>query len=634
MSTVRERPVQAFWIDDYEVDPNSLTLTGPAGETSLEPKIMEVLVELVTYAGEVVTRQDLVERVWKVSYGGDESLTRAISILRKQLKPAEGQEDPIETVPRRGYKLRAKVRFTIENADQSVETSEAGPVSPDLTEGAPKPDARGASRIFALVSIPVAIILVIGLWVYLASGERSPEVGAVLAELELSEEVNAHYDELAPGFSEGLTSVNRRLHVLASEGETPRYRISLSMPTENEGDAIRMALFVGASGDPVLVSDFSLAGQSGDKLAERLLINASHAIRCGDELVADAFSARRTNVSFMAMVFDMCIATGTEMSDASMDARTERMLANYPDDPGVKALHAVGLLLRPQRHMMGRRDLREDEVLRTAGRLLTEAEAAGHTSNLLQLGKQLLTVYSADLAGKEALLTGFEAEGWLSARAQIYLRTAGLRRSGRLTEALYILENAQRLWPADKHTWANQALTLAMQGLTTEALDVMAESSLLFPDSPDVAQLSEILTIYYGENEAADLLLAYNVPPFLVPCFSTFRDILNGADEDLSAVCDRLDPVSRARLNAIVGNYDTAFLLMEQFDPEALGVGFTLHYAEMLPLWKEDRMWDLAEDFGMMEYWRTTRTRPDFCYGTELISICDAAFASGEAAAP
>ena len=113
MSTVRERPVQAFWIDDYEVDPNSLTLTGPAGETSLEPKIMEVLVELVTYAGEVVTRQDLVERVWKVSYGGDESLTRAISILRKQLKPAEGQEDPIETVPRRGYKLRAKVRFTI-----------------------------------------------------------------------------------------------------------------------------------------------------------------------------------------------------------------------------------------------------------------------------------------------------------------------------------------------------------------------------------------------------------------------------------------------------------------------------------------------------------------------------------------
>ena len=102
-----------FWIGETEVDPEGLRLYSAGKEASLEPKVMLVLVELAANAGDVVSRAQLIDRIWNVSYGGDESLTRAISILRKHLEDNKSTRRVIETVPRRGYRLVADV--TTEN---------------------------------------------------------------------------------------------------------------------------------------------------------------------------------------------------------------------------------------------------------------------------------------------------------------------------------------------------------------------------------------------------------------------------------------------------------------------------------------------------------------------------------------
>ena len=83
-----------------DVAHNRVDIAGASHQ--VEPKPMEVLYALASRNGEVVSRQDLIDEVWGVAFGGDESLTRAISLLRKVLP------DHIRTIPKRGYVFTAE----------------------------------------------------------------------------------------------------------------------------------------------------------------------------------------------------------------------------------------------------------------------------------------------------------------------------------------------------------------------------------------------------------------------------------------------------------------------------------------------------------------------------------------------
>lgn len=96
---------EAFDLDVFRVDPQRNIIAGPSGETVIEPKIMAVLLMLVARPGEVITRQEFIDSIWSEEYSGDESLTRAISHLRRELGDTRGVHTHIETVPKIGYRL-------------------------------------------------------------------------------------------------------------------------------------------------------------------------------------------------------------------------------------------------------------------------------------------------------------------------------------------------------------------------------------------------------------------------------------------------------------------------------------------------------------------------------------------------
>jgi DNA-binding winged helix-turn-helix (wHTH) protein len=87
------------------VSPSTRAIRGPGGETTLEPRAMQVLVALVEAAGAVVTRDDLFRRCWGEAIVGDDSLNRAIADIRRAARTVAADSFEIETVPRTGYRL-------------------------------------------------------------------------------------------------------------------------------------------------------------------------------------------------------------------------------------------------------------------------------------------------------------------------------------------------------------------------------------------------------------------------------------------------------------------------------------------------------------------------------------------------
>ena len=101
--------IAAFRIDEFEIDPAHNLVRYKDDARAVEPKVMAVLCCLAARPGQVLSRQALIDEVWGVAYGGDESLTRAISLLRKALERDDGP-DLIKTVPKRGYSLTVPPR--------------------------------------------------------------------------------------------------------------------------------------------------------------------------------------------------------------------------------------------------------------------------------------------------------------------------------------------------------------------------------------------------------------------------------------------------------------------------------------------------------------------------------------------
>lgn len=122
-----------------QVDPSRNLITNDAASWSIEPRIMDLLVLLAAHPGEVMSREALIEQVWKVEYGADESLTRAISQLRKTFRDAGETAELIETIPKRGYRLTV--------APEPVSPGRPGPLpaaAPPATLNAVNAPASGA----------------------------------------------------------------------------------------------------------------------------------------------------------------------------------------------------------------------------------------------------------------------------------------------------------------------------------------------------------------------------------------------------------------------------------------------------------------------------------------------------------
>ena len=77
---------------------------------SVPPKALDLLVALVEQRGDVVTKDELMKRVWPDTFVEEANLSVNASILRKVLGTQEDGRPFLENVPRRGYRFLAEAR--------------------------------------------------------------------------------------------------------------------------------------------------------------------------------------------------------------------------------------------------------------------------------------------------------------------------------------------------------------------------------------------------------------------------------------------------------------------------------------------------------------------------------------------
>ena len=145
---------RVLWYDDQPVN--------------LPLKEIELLCVLTDNSGQVITKDEILEKVWADSYVEESNLTRHIYLLRKTFKEYGEKEDLIQTVPRRGYRFTGKLRDA-GNGDLVIERhsvsrtlievpDEAGPLT------LPAQKKSGIARI--AVGVAAVSVLLIGAFLY------------------------------------------------------------------------------------------------------------------------------------------------------------------------------------------------------------------------------------------------------------------------------------------------------------------------------------------------------------------------------------------------------------------------------------------------------------------------------------
>src|SRR6185369_14128055 len=116
----------------FQFDLNKLVLTR-AGETvSLTPKATDILVRLVSRAGHLVEKDELLREVWPDTFVEEANLTQHIFALRRALGDDRTGPKYIETVTRRGYRFIATVRVVEVNENHLANAPADGLVLPEL----------------------------------------------------------------------------------------------------------------------------------------------------------------------------------------------------------------------------------------------------------------------------------------------------------------------------------------------------------------------------------------------------------------------------------------------------------------------------------------------------------------------
>jgi len=192
---VQTKPLYEF--GNFRLDPGQHLLLREGKQVSLTPKAFELLLVLLQSNGRLLTKEELMQRLWPNSFVEEANLTVNISVLRKALGSAIGGAELIETVPKRGYRFIPVVTELLEETASAktsgrpispFPTTEDGavPLAENRTSNAP-PDPVSSRRSRIVIPAVFALLLAASaVWIYFPSRPHTQNTQAAQAPRRLA----------------------------------------------------------------------------------------------------------------------------------------------------------------------------------------------------------------------------------------------------------------------------------------------------------------------------------------------------------------------------------------------------------------------------------------------------------------
>jgi len=108
-----------YGFSSFRLDVGERLLLANEKSITLPPKIFDTLVILVENTGHVLSKEELMQKVWPDSFVEENNLAQNISALRKALGETNDLKF-IETVPKRGYRFLAPVQIIVEESHTQI----------------------------------------------------------------------------------------------------------------------------------------------------------------------------------------------------------------------------------------------------------------------------------------------------------------------------------------------------------------------------------------------------------------------------------------------------------------------------------------------------------------------------------
>ena len=195
--------------EDFELDAGSYTLRRSGRVLKLERIPMEILLFLVDKSGQLVSREQIVERVWgkDIFLDTDNSINGAIRKIRQVLKDDPEEPRYIQTVTGKGYCFIAPVEGRVAVEEEKPESMEQQTPGDRLPAGPEPSVGKTGHRRWAILAGVAAILIVVVVaagvqWSRLASRHPGNIERPMLAVLPFE---NFTGDPGEDYFSDGLT---------------------------------------------------------------------------------------------------------------------------------------------------------------------------------------------------------------------------------------------------------------------------------------------------------------------------------------------------------------------------------------------------------------------------------------------
>ncbi len=225
-----------YTLGEWQVFPKTGILAKGGHHTHAEPKVMQVLECLIMANGKMVTREELINRVWPRVVVNEEVLTRAISELRTLLGDVSRERRYINTIPKRGYRL---IMPATPLTDLPGARPCQSPVDSRYTGTASVPVRAGKPGLFAVLFGPVRRLLdkpatayvavpmlALSLWLHTAHLSHEANGNATKPDVAHNTVSASPFPGRRPGLNPALST--------ALQSELMQLQVSGSLPESSE----------------------------------------------------------------------------------------------------------------------------------------------------------------------------------------------------------------------------------------------------------------------------------------------------------------------------------------------------------------------------------------------------------------